>query len=200
MLQKTTNRSYKGEYMSIELWRYVKYTDEGCGLYQCLNCYKMWEGRDDPHYWNYCPHCGVEWIAQNICRSSDTPKWQWELGWHKPEKFQEMSDMEKKWRERPRRRGNRYWVIEEIMTNEEGEVIQTKNVGTQSDYYTDVLPDVIGLLRFHRTHNQSGSSFGITTTYEARIAEINNKTYFSGTFGGSPNAKNKTLVQLYKGE
>jgi len=56
----------------IPKWRYVHYTDDGCALYQCLNCYKQWEGRSWPGYthdgaftavWKFCPYCGVEWTG-----------------------------------------------------------------------------------------------------------------------------------------
>lgn len=29
-------------------WRYVRYTDDGCALYQCLNCKSQWESRTQP--------------------------------------------------------------------------------------------------------------------------------------------------------
>ncbi len=38
--------------MSLPKWRYVRYTDDGCAAYQCLNCYKQWEGRSEPGYYN----------------------------------------------------------------------------------------------------------------------------------------------------
>lgn len=57
--------------MSINYWRYVEYTDDGCSLYQCLSCYETWESRTAPGYfdlednyartWKFCPYCGVEW-------------------------------------------------------------------------------------------------------------------------------------------
>lgn len=59
-------------------WRKRHYTDDGCTLYECLNCHCGWEGRDDPHLWNFCPHCGCEWVGQLICRDTDTPRWLWD--------------------------------------------------------------------------------------------------------------------------
>lgn len=62
--------------MSIPYWREVKYTDDGCSVYQCLNCYSEWEGRSAPWWsedgkkpdrkgvWNLCPVCGITWIGQ----------------------------------------------------------------------------------------------------------------------------------------
>ena len=38
--------------MSIPKWRYVRYTDDGCSLYQCLNCYNGWEARTEPGWFD----------------------------------------------------------------------------------------------------------------------------------------------------
>ena len=45
--------------MSIPRYRHVDYTDDGCNLYQCLNCYKHIEGRTGPQ--KFCTWCGIEW-------------------------------------------------------------------------------------------------------------------------------------------
>ena len=52
--------------MSIPAWRKSEYTDDGCSVYQCLSCYKTWEGRSNPEWegWNFCPVCGVGWEYQ----------------------------------------------------------------------------------------------------------------------------------------
>jgi len=52
--------------MSIPAWRKIEYTDDGCYVYQCLNCYKSWEGRTSPEWgsWNFCPVCGVNWTHE----------------------------------------------------------------------------------------------------------------------------------------
>lgn len=52
--------------MSIPFWRYVDYTDDGCSVYECLDCYRSWEARTDPKYsgWKFCPYCGCEWEGQ----------------------------------------------------------------------------------------------------------------------------------------
>lgn len=58
--------------MSINLWREVRYTDDGCRVFQCLMCYKQWEARTDPGYitydtgvyvpyFVYCPCCATKW-------------------------------------------------------------------------------------------------------------------------------------------
>jgi len=38
--------------MSIPCWRYVRYTDDGSALYQCLNCYEQWDARTAPGWHN----------------------------------------------------------------------------------------------------------------------------------------------------
>jgi len=57
--------------MSIPKWRVVEYTDDGCSIFQCLNCYDTWEGRTPAGYsdfdgtytalWRFCPCCGIQW-------------------------------------------------------------------------------------------------------------------------------------------
>lgn len=81
--------------MSIPKWRYIRYTDEGCALYQCLSCYNDWDSRTapgwfnttrsipspvedgtnyyieiEPEYtpaWTLCPYCGVQWEGAVRC-------------------------------------------------------------------------------------------------------------------------------------
>jgi len=33
-------------------WRYVRYTDDGCAIYQCLDCKNSWESRTSPGWFN----------------------------------------------------------------------------------------------------------------------------------------------------
>ena len=51
--------------MSIRKWRYVRDSDDGCNIYQCLSCYNSYDGRDNPSDWKFCPYCGVEWIGEH---------------------------------------------------------------------------------------------------------------------------------------
>jgi len=48
-------------------WRQVKYTDEGCVVFQCLACKKDWESRTSPDDWSFCPYCGVQWVGKHEC-------------------------------------------------------------------------------------------------------------------------------------
>ena len=69
--------------MSIPYWRTVRYTDDGCAIYQCLHCYHEWEGRgapwwsldgkkpDKPGIWNFCPVCGIKWVGQIISKERE---------------------------------------------------------------------------------------------------------------------------------
>lgn len=44
--------------MAIPYWREVKYTDDGCSEFQCLNCYNSWEARTSPGRQTYeCGNC-----------------------------------------------------------------------------------------------------------------------------------------------
>lgn len=70
--------------MSINKWRTVRYTYDGCSIYQCLMCYKKWEARTEPGYFlwytekglvdspvyqsdfKYCPYCKTEWENQQV--------------------------------------------------------------------------------------------------------------------------------------
>lgn len=52
--------------MHIPYWRYVRYTDDGCALYQCLNCSHQWESRTEPGWYDSLEHTyqqpvGDEW-------------------------------------------------------------------------------------------------------------------------------------------
>jgi len=60
--------------MSIPMWLNKDYTDDGCSIYQCLNCYNSWESRTNPKYakWKYCPVCGIEWTQE---KESERPEW-----------------------------------------------------------------------------------------------------------------------------
>lgn len=66
--------------MAINRWRYVEYTDDGCALYECLQCYGRWEGRGEPGYihhetrqyiacWHFCPLCGTQWLGKRTTDS-----------------------------------------------------------------------------------------------------------------------------------
>lgn len=52
-------------------WRTVKYADDGCYVYQCLNCKKFWEGRSEPGWFDPYEDCeaddeGAKKRCQNV--------------------------------------------------------------------------------------------------------------------------------------
>jgi len=61
--------------MPINMWRYKQYEGDGCGIYQCLQCYSEWESRTDPVDWNFCPCCGIKWVGEIKCRQHGESKW-----------------------------------------------------------------------------------------------------------------------------
>lgn len=84
--------------MSINCWRVVEYTSDGCFIYQCLECYSSWEARTSPETWAACPRCGAEWDGQHECRQRGDPK---------------VEPLRHTWEERARcRAAKRYWSIE----------------------------------------------------------------------------------------
>lgn len=79
--------------MALNRWRCVRYTDDGCSEYQCLSCYKTWEGRTSPEYsqWKHCPYCGTQWEGQQNCLHTgekyySLPRWS-ESRWPKPSSY-----------------------------------------------------------------------------------------------------------------
>lgn len=65
--------------MAIPYHRYVRYTDDGCGIEQCLNCKATWEWRGGSGIVRFCMYCGVQFKGQLECRDQDTPRWQYDL-------------------------------------------------------------------------------------------------------------------------
>lgn len=92
--------------MSIPFYRYVCYTDDGCALHQCLNCYEKWECRGCG--WRFCAYCGIKFDGQLQCRNDHEPAWLYRL---------KQQDIEKRdrWdhdRRMSENRLSRGWVIE----------------------------------------------------------------------------------------
>ena len=96
----------KGQY------RRVRYTDDGCNLYQCMWCHQTIEIRDDPQYgWKFCPLCGKSWFKRLHCREHDLPRWVWErwedeyphdlpLYVHKKDEYRILIEERTKWHEK----------------------------------------------------------------------------------------------------
>lgn len=108
--------------MAINQWRYVRYTDDGCGEYQCLKCYDKWEARSTPGYvdfetkayvpiWKFCPCCGTKWDGMRLTnpdRDADR-----QLG-PRRRRIQEAIDRLTWDHDLRRREPTFYWVIEEF--------------------------------------------------------------------------------------
>jgi len=83
--------------MSIPFWRNKTYTDDGCSIFQCLNCYNTWESRTSPEnkMWKtgfkFCPCCGIEWDGE--IETKDSP---YEY-YSKRQDIQECIDKNKSW-------------------------------------------------------------------------------------------------------
>jgi len=50
--------------MAIPKWRNVRYTDDGCTIYECLHCYYRWEARSSPKM--FCMNCGTKWTEELV--------------------------------------------------------------------------------------------------------------------------------------
>ena len=66
-------------------WRRIKYTDDGCNLYQCLHCKDTWETRTPADVWSYCPNCGIRWLGEHACRPAECPRWFWDRYGDRPD-------------------------------------------------------------------------------------------------------------------
>lgn len=56
-------------------FRKVRYSDDGCTIFQCMWCKQTIEIRDNPDYWNFCPKCGKSWFQRMQCRDHEIPRW-----------------------------------------------------------------------------------------------------------------------------
>jgi hypothetical protein len=59
--------------MGIAYWRYVRYTDDGCSIYECLACKGTWEMRGGGREWKWCPMCSCKWKGLKEWDS----EWKW---------------------------------------------------------------------------------------------------------------------------
>lgn len=60
-------------------YRRVRYSDDGCDIYQCMWCKRTVEIRDNPDFgWNFCPKCGKSWFKRLMCRPNTVPRWYWD--------------------------------------------------------------------------------------------------------------------------
>ena len=48
----------------LNKFRYVRYTDDGCSIYECLVCRNSWEIRGGIRGWVCCPYCRTVWEGE----------------------------------------------------------------------------------------------------------------------------------------
>lgn len=142
--------------MSIPFYRQMRYTDDGCSCYQCLNCYRVWEGRDDPkdYGWRFCPFCSVRWRDEHQCRQKDERAWLYRLKQDDPERWEQWEHQF--WIQPPRR--TRGWVIQCLMLRPNRTARgDWQDDYFQSDYGITSLADVIShLLHLRKDQDDCG--------------------------------------------
>lgn len=184
--------------MAIPFRRYVKSTDDGCGVDQCLSCYRQWEGRGSEG-WKFCPFCGVEWVGKLNCREYHEKKWLYLLKQQDEEKWR---NWEYSRIDLPLKRG---WVIE-VRTCKKSQGETTRSEWTvehwQSDYGITTLRMVISHLKYLRDQARLDSSdlpWQHWFEYRARIADFNKPAYgYSSTiWRNSLNLEEKSLIEIW---
>ena len=68
----------------MNVYRKVRYDNDGCDLYQCLACKQHWSGRLCYTPINYCLHCGVKFDSPDPikCRPNTQPAWHYKRYGH----------------------------------------------------------------------------------------------------------------------
>lgn len=56
------------------VWRKIRYEDDGMSSFQCLSCKQIWYMADHQPY-KFCPFCGTKWDKQLDCVTKGTPRW-----------------------------------------------------------------------------------------------------------------------------
>lgn len=162
--------------MAIPKWRLVRGTDDGCSIYQCLNCKKEWEGRGNPKRgWKFCPYCGCQWNGQHICREHCMPQWEYKLRWrqgvlHFDAHERKLID---RFNKLQRPQSDRCWIIE----NREVKFGKWYVCQYASEYHTTSLIDVVSTLQLVRKCN-TDSEFKCVCEYRARIVKRSEVPHF----------------------
>jgi len=198
----------KGPDMSIPYFRYVEYTDDGCGIDQCLSCYNKWEGRSGSHGWKFCPYCGVEWKGKLECRQHYETAWLYRLKQQNQDKWDEWDRNRYCGPRLPLKRG---WVIEARDCREDrGETTNGHwNVKDwQSDSGVTTLRMVLSHLESLRRQSyvdmchqeQSGFPWKHWTEYRARIIDFKKPTYSYGSsiWQHGNSLEDKSLMEIWK--
>lgn len=56
------------------VWRKIRYEDDGMSSFQCLSCKEIWYMADHQSY-KFCPYCGTKWDKMIDCITRGTPRW-----------------------------------------------------------------------------------------------------------------------------
>lgn len=197
--------------MPIPYYRYVRYTDDGCGIEQCLNCYQEWEGRTGANNWIYCPYCACKWTGKLECREKYEAAWEYRL--KKTNEAAYMRWQQRRLEDRPKL--TRGWIIEVRETTETSSDIRVGDwtVHTrQNDYGETTLRMVVNELRHLRiieADNQKRAKkkktkkvlgFWSSKEYRARIADLK-YPMICGLNLNIPqytNLGDKTLLELWR--
>lgn len=154
----------KGQY------RKVRYTDDGCTVYQCLWCLGTVEIRDNPHYgWNFCPKCGKSWFNRLECREHGIPRWYYDR-WGNPDDNPESPNLWELYNRPPESTSR--WVIEcrtKWPGDDWGE--WTHEFSTDKDPCKPDWQWARSTLAYHRDrHDNDGSGF-CEFQYRARLVK-----------------------------
>jgi hypothetical protein len=166
--------------MAIPKWREAEGTDDGCSIFQCLNCYTQWESRTSPRTWKFCPHCGIKWEGQHECREHYEPRWKFELRQKDPEGVYPAPS--RKWfdlySELQRPSKKRIWAIvkrEVIWRDGTPECKDWQVYASESGHKPTTLTDVVLELKYLRSREQqdqlSEDWLRIETQYRAMIID-----------------------------
>lgn len=190
--------------MPIPYFRYVEYTDDGCSIEQCLNCYQKWEGRGS-HGWQFCPYCGTKWIDKLECRGHYDSAWLYRLKQQDKDKWEEWERDQRFGAEHPPLK--RGWVIEcRECREEDGKITEGQWHPSvwQSDYGVTTLAMVVCQLQSMRSqanldrHSKTPLWFKTWTEYRARIIDFKKPAYsYSSTIWQHGVLVEKTLLEIW---
>ena len=129
--------------MSINAIRFIKYVDDGVDAYQCLNCYKIIETRNDASSWLCCPYCTTKFekfIPQKIKK-------------YYPENPQRLETV-----------NLLSYKIQERMIFDQNDVTNWETVAETFGYV-----DTVRVLKWYRNKNDKREKWESDTKYEYRF-------------------------------
>ena len=62
----------------LNKFRFVENDSNYNDNFQCLSCKRYYIG-DRYDTYAYCPHCGIEFDCENVCRNHNVPRWEYNL-------------------------------------------------------------------------------------------------------------------------